>query len=53
MALTLTSKEPSTSRLVKTEESGHWYTEDGQSAHVIIGANGKGRIFTKERLQNF
>jgi hypothetical protein len=46
MALTLTSKEPSTSKLVKTEESGHWYTEDGQSAHVIIGANGKERNTT-------
>jgi hypothetical protein len=46
MALTLTSKEPSTSRLVKTEESGHWYTEDGKSAHVIIGANGKERNTT-------
>ena len=46
MALTLTQKEPSTTRLVKTEESGHWYTEDGQSAHVIIGANGKERNTT-------
>jgi len=33
-------------KLVKTEESGHWYTEDGQSAHVIIGANGKERNTT-------
>ena len=46
MALTLTAKEPSTSRLVQTQESGHWYTSDGQSAHVIVGANGKERNTT-------
>jgi len=46
MALTLTAKEPSTSRLVQTQESGHWYTSNGQSAHVIVGANGKERNTT-------
>jgi hypothetical protein len=46
MALTLTHKEPSAVKLVKTEESGHWYTDKGESAHVIIGANGKERKTT-------
>ena len=46
MALTIKSKEPSTARLVQTESSGHWYTEDGQSAHTIMGKNGKFRNTT-------
>ena len=46
MALTLTQKEPSQSRLVQTDQSGHWYTEDGESAHVIIGKNGNERNTT-------
>ena len=46
MALTITSKEPSTARLVQTESSGHWYTEDGKSAHVVIGKNGNERNTT-------
>jgi len=46
VALTLTQKEPSQSRLVQTDQSGHWYTEDGESAHVIIGKNGNERNTT-------
>ena len=46
MALTLTQKEPSQSRLVQTDQSGHWYTESGESAHVIIGKNGNERNTT-------
>ena len=46
MALTIKSKEPSTARLVQTESSGHWYTEDGQSAHTIMGKNGNFRNTT-------
>ena len=47
MALTITQKEPSTAKLVPTESGGgHWYTQSGQSAHVIIGANGKERNTT-------
>ena len=46
MALTLTQKEPNQSRLVQTDQSGHWYTEDGESAHVIIGKNGNERNTT-------
>jgi hypothetical protein len=46
MALTITSKEPVQSRLVKSEDAGHWYTEQGESAHVIIGKNGNERNTT-------
>jgi len=46
MALTITSKEPTNSRLVQTDQAGHWYSEKGESAHVIIGANGKERNTT-------
>ncbi|NDG03303.1 MAG: hypothetical protein EB119_08965, partial [Synechococcaceae bacterium WBB_34_004] len=46
MALTLTQKEPVQSRLVKTDDSGHWYTENGESAHVVIGKNGNERNTT-------
>jgi len=46
VALTLTQKEPSQSRLVQTDQAGHWYTEEGESAHVILGANGKERNTT-------
>lgn len=46
MALTISAKEPSNSRLVATDQAGHWYTQDGDSAHVIIGANGKERNTT-------
>ena len=46
MALTLTQKEPSNSRLVVTDQAGHYYTQDGQSAHVIIGKNGNERNTT-------
>jgi len=46
VALTLTQKEPSQSRLVQTDQSGHWYTEDGESAHVILGKNGTERNTT-------
>jgi len=46
VALTLTQKEPSNSRLVVTDQAGHYYTQDGQSAHVIIGKNGNERNTT-------
>ena len=46
MALTLTQKEPSQSRLVQTDQAGHWYTEQGESAHVVIGKNGNERNTT-------
>ena len=46
MALTITSKEPSTARLVQTESSGHWYKENGESAHTIMGKNGNFRNTT-------
>ena len=46
MALTLTQKEPVQSRLVKTDDAGHWYTEQGESAHVVIGKNGNERNTT-------
>lgn len=46
MALILTQKEPSQSRLVLSQESGHWYTETGDSAHTIIGKNGNERNTT-------
>lgn len=46
MALTLTSKEPSQARLVATDQAGHWYTEKGESAHVVIGKNGNERNTT-------
>jgi hypothetical protein len=46
MALTITSKEPSNSRLVATDQAGHWYTAEGESAHVVIGKNGKERNTT-------
>jgi hypothetical protein len=46
MALTISQKEPNLSRLVQTDQSGHWYTEDGQSAHVIVGKTGKERNTT-------
>jgi hypothetical protein len=46
MALTITSKEPSTSRLVPSESGGHWYTADGKSAHTIMGKNGNFRNTT-------
>ena len=46
MALTITAKEPSNSRLVQTDQAGHWYTAEGESAHVVIGKNGKERNTT-------
>ena len=46
MALTITSKEPTNSRLVQTDQAGHWYTAEGESAHVVIGKNGKERNTT-------
>ena len=46
MALTITSKEPTNSRLVATDQAGHWYTAEGESAHVVIGKNGKERNTT-------
>lgn len=49
MALTITSKFDSSSassKLVATESSGHWYTAEGQSAHVVIGKNGNERNTT-------
>jgi len=46
MALTLTQKEPSQSRLVQTDQAGHWYTQEGESAHVVIGKNGNERNTT-------
>jgi hypothetical protein len=46
MSLTITQKEPNQSRLVQTDQSGHWYTEEGESAHVIIGKTGKERNTT-------
>jgi hypothetical protein len=46
MSLTITQKEPNQSRLVQTDQSGHWYTEQGESAHVIIGKTGKERNTT-------
>ena len=46
VALTLTQKEPSTAKLVQTESSGHWYTQEGESAHVVIGKNGNERNTT-------
>jgi len=46
MALTITAKEPSTTRLVQAESGGHWYSENGESAHVVIGKNGKERNTT-------
>jgi hypothetical protein len=46
MSLTITSKEPIQSRLVKTDDAGHWYTEKGESAHVVIGKNGNERNTT-------
>ena len=46
MSLTLTQKEPNQSRLVQTDQAGHWYTEKGESAHVVIGKNGNERNTT-------
>lgn len=46
MALTITSKEPSTARLVQSESGGHWYTENGESAHTVMGKNGNFRNTT-------
>jgi hypothetical protein len=46
MALTITAKEPTNSRLVSTDQAGHWYTAEGESAHVVIGKNGKERNTT-------
>jgi len=46
MALTITSKEPSNTRLVHTDQAGHWYTAEGESAHVVIGKNGNERNTT-------
>ena len=46
MALTLSQKEPSQSRLVQTDQAGHWYTQEGESAHVVIGKNGNERNTT-------
>lgn len=49
MALTIESKWDSRSantRLVTTDQAGHWYTEEGESAHVIIGKNGNQRNTT-------
>lgn len=46
MALTITSKEPTQSRLVLSQDNGHWYTAEGESAHVVIGKNGNERNTT-------
>jgi hypothetical protein len=46
MALTITSKEPTNSRLVISDQAGHWYTQNGESAHVVIGKNGNERNTT-------
>jgi hypothetical protein len=46
MALTITAKEPTNSRLVQTDQAGHWYSEKGESAHVILGKNGNERNTT-------
>jgi hypothetical protein len=49
MALTITSKFDSSSassKLVAVEGNGHWYTAEGQSAHVVIGKNGNERNTT-------
>lgn len=46
MALTITSKEPSTARLVPSESGGHWYSQNGESAHTIMGKNGNFRNTT-------
>ena len=46
MALTITSKEPTNSRLVISDQAGHWYTAEGESAHVVIGKNGNERNTT-------
>jgi len=54
MALTLTIEDGKlhldgkkfVTKLVKTEDAGHWYTEQGESAHVIIGKNGNERNTT-------
>ena len=44
MALTITAKEPTNSRLVATDQAWHWYTAEGESAHVVIGKNGWEKI---------
>ena len=47
MALTIESNwdnSSAKSRLVVTDQAGHWYDEDGNSAHTIIGKNGIERI---------
>ena len=46
MALTIEQKAPNLSRLVPTDQAGHWYTEQGESAHVIMGKSGKERNTT-------
>ena len=46
MALTITSREPSNTRLVHSDQAGHWYKENGESAHTIMGKNGNFRNTT-------
>jgi len=46
MALTITSKEPSNTRLVHSDKAGHWYTAEGESAHTVLGKNGNFRNTT-------
>jgi hypothetical protein len=46
MALTITSKEPSNTRLVHSDQAGHWYTAEGESAHTVLGKNGNFRNTT-------
>lgn len=46
MALTFSQKEPNQTRLVFTDQAGHWYNVEGKSAHVIIGKNGLERNTT-------
>jgi len=33
-------------RLVQTDQAGHWYTAEGESAHTVMGKNGKFRNTT-------
>jgi hypothetical protein len=46
MALTITGKEPSNTRLVHSDQAGHWYKADGESAHTVLGKNGNFRNTT-------
>ena len=46
VALTFSQKEPNQTRLVFTDQAGHWYNADGKSAHVIIGKTGLERNTT-------